>query len=127
MTNTESTATPEPAAAAPQAAHVAPRKARPTTKARTRKAAPKAQKRAKAAKPAAKRAAAAHQDTKKAAVLDLLQRKGGATLPEIAKATGWQNLSIRGFVSGTVSKRMGLKVESSKNEAGDRVYRVAGK
>jgi hypothetical protein len=30
-------------------------------------------------------------DTKKAIVLELLRRKGGATMVEIAKATDWQN------------------------------------
>jgi hypothetical protein len=60
------------------------------------------------------------------AVQDLLRRKDGATLREIAKATGWQNHSIRGFISGTVDKRMGLKVESDKNN-GDRIYKIAGK
>ncbi len=47
-----------------------------------------------------------------------------ATLAEIAKATDWQNHSIRGFVSGHVIKKMGLKVESTKGEAGERTYRI---
>ena len=64
-------------------------------------------------------------DTKKAIVLELLGRKAGATIAEIAKATDWQNHSIRGFISGHVTKKMGLTVESSKNEAGQRTYRIA--
>jgi hypothetical protein len=36
----------------------------------------------------------------------------------------WQNHSIRGFVSGHVTKKLGLKVESTKSEAGERTYRV---
>jgi hypothetical protein len=43
---------------------------------------------------------------------------------EIAKATGWQNHSIRGFISGTLGKKMGLTVEASKNDAGERTYRL---
>jgi len=53
-----------------------------------------------------------------------MRRKEGATLAEIAKATDWQNHSIRGFVSGQVIKKLGLKVESTKNEAGQRTYRI---
>jgi hypothetical protein len=67
----------------------------------------------------------AREGSKKAAVLELLRRKGGATLAEIAKATDWQNHSIRGFISGTLIKKMGLKVESTKSETGDRTYRIA--
>jgi hypothetical protein len=67
----------------------------------------------------------ARADTKKAIVLELLRRKEGATMAEIAKATDWQKHSIRGFISGHVTKKMGLAVESSKNEAGERTYRIA--
>ena len=90
-------------------------------------AAPVAPKKAKAAKDATAKDAApeAREGSKKAIVLELLRRNGGATLAEIAKATDWQNHSIRGFISGTITKKMGLTVESNKNEAGDRYYRIA--
>ena len=65
--------------------------------------------------------------SKKAIVLDLLRRNDGATITEIAKATDWQNHSIRGFISGTVGKRLGLAVESATNAAGERTYRIACK
>jgi len=42
-------------------------------------------------------------------VLKLLRREQGAMLAEIAKATEWQNHSIRGFISGQVTKKMGLR------------------
>jgi hypothetical protein len=38
-------------------------------------------------------------------VLELMKRKEGTTLAEIARATDWQNHSIRGFVSGHVTKK----------------------
>lgn len=122
-----------------QAAQVAPRKATATKKATTKTATPKAKEGAKkgARKPSTKKStkrAASKKDatasvprefSKTAVVVDLLRRKNGATMAEIAAATSWANHSIRGFVSGTVSKRMGLKVESSKNEAGERTYRIS--
>jgi hypothetical protein len=58
-------------------------------------------------------------------VLELLRRKEGATLSEIAKATDWQNHSIRGFISGTLTKKMGLSVESAKSDTGNWTYRIA--
>jgi hypothetical protein len=59
--------------------------------------------------------------SKTAKVLHLLQRSGGVTLNDLMKATDWQAHSVRGFLSG-LRKKMGLKVESSKREDGDRVY-----
>jgi hypothetical protein len=46
-------------------------------------------------------------------------------MAEIAKATGWQNHSIRGFISGNLTKKMGLVVESAKNPQGERTCRIA--
>ena len=77
------------------------------------------------AKPASNQAAPARSGSKKATILELLRRPNGATLTEIGKATLWQNHSIRGFLSGTLRKKMSLPVESSRNQAGDRTYRLA--
>ena len=69
--------------------------------------------------------AAARDGSKKATVLGLLQRKGGATLTQIMKATGWQAHSVRGFISGALGKKMGLTVDSVRREDGERVYSIA--
>ena len=66
----------------------------------------------------------AREGSKKAEVLALLRREGGATLPELMTATGWQAHSVRGFLSGALGKKMGLTVESAKREDGTRVYSI---
>jgi hypothetical protein len=43
------------------------------------------------------------------------------------KATGWQTHSVRGFLSGTVKKRFGLKLTSEKTEGKDRRYKIPAK
>ena len=78
----------------------------------------------KKAKPApAKEASAPRAESKGAKILELIGRPKGATLAEIVKATDWQKHSIRGFLS-TAAKKHGLKIESTKTEAGDRVYQI---
>jgi hypothetical protein len=62
--------------------------------------------------------------SKTAKVLDLLKRPTGATLKELMKATGWQPHSVRGFLSGAVGRKLGLTVESTKRDDGDRVYSI---
>ena len=90
------------------------------------KAAPKKEAKAgkKAAKPApAKEASTPRAESKGAKILALIGRPKGASLAEIQKATDWQAHSVRGFLS-TAAKKHGLKIESTKTEAGDRVYQV---
>ena len=71
-----------------------------------------------------KQAGAARRGSKTAKVLDLLKRPTGASLKELMKATGWQPHSVRGFLSGTLKKKMGLKLESSRREGEQRGYRL---
>jgi hypothetical protein len=66
----------------------------------------------------------ARDGSKKAEVLDLLQRAQGATLPEIMELTGWQAHTVRGFISGTLNKKLGLTVESSRPDGKERTYKV---
>ena len=63
--------------------------------------------------------------TKAAAVLALLRTKQGVSIEEMVEATGWQTHSVRGFLSGTVKKKLDLVVESEKDKAGVRKYRIA--
>jgi hypothetical protein len=64
------------------------------------------------------------EGSKAAQVLDLLKLPGGVTSKELMKSTGWQAHSVRGFLSGTVGKKMGFTVNSTKGEDGERRYSV---
>jgi hypothetical protein len=78
----------------------------------------------KKAKVAKKAAPAKDRTNKKVEVIAMMQRAKGATLDEIMKATGWQAHTVRGFVS-ILSSKGGHKIESSKNTAGERSYKIA--
>jgi len=100
--------------------HVAPPKGKPATKATLPKKANKGTRSAKSTK----KTTGAREGTKAAKFLDLLKRSGGATGKDLMKATGWQAHSVRGFISGVLGKKMGLKVASTKIEDGERRYSV---
>ena len=104
----------------PRKPRVAPPKGKSTKKASPVKKGAKAAKRAKVPE----KAAGTRQGSKTEKILDLLKRPGGVTTKELIKATGWQPHSVRGFLSGTVGKKMGLAVTSAKGEDGERTYSV---
>jgi Protein of unknown function (DUF3489) len=148
MTTAETTD--KPAAVAAQGAHVAPAKAPAKKAASQMKGAPKAKKTANGAKPGAKakatpkkaaksgakagakaakstavkKAAAPRAESKGAKILEMIARAKGATLAEMMKATDWQAHSVRGFIS-TAGKKHDIKIESAKNDAGERTYKIA--
>ncbi len=65
--------------------------------------------------------------TKHDRILTLLSRSEGATVCELMEATGWQQHSIRGFLAGTVKKKLGLKLTSSRSDGVLRCYRIQTK
>jgi Protein of unknown function (DUF3489) len=65
--------------------------------------------------------------TKHDRILELLNRPDGATFPELMQVTAWQQHSVRGFLAGTVKKKLGLNLTSSKAENGLRRYRIETK
>ncbi len=62
--------------------------------------------------------------TKQELVLTLLSREEGASIEEVMVATGWQQHSVRGFFAGTVKKKLGFSLVSSRNGAEVRRYRI---
>jgi hypothetical protein len=90
----------------------------------------RASRKAKIGSPAAKSAIAQLKsglpasDSKLGTLIALLERKTGATLVEMVEATGWQAHSVRGAISGTIKKKLGLKVTSTTAD-GVRTYRLA--
>ena len=74
--------------------------------------------------------------TKQAQMIGLLRRPEGATVEQIAAATGWQHHTIRGAISGSLKKKLGLTVEATRtrevgpNKTGAKgsstVYRIIG-
>ena len=117
----EDTATAETANAAPTGAKRPPSKGKSGKKATPPKKAPKTP--SKATKPAKREAGAPREDSKKARVIVMLQRRSGATLPEIMEDMGWQAHTVRGFMAGTL-KNSGYQIESFKPEGGERTYRI---
>jgi Protein of unknown function (DUF3489) len=115
-------ATREPAAE-PAAEAATPAKRRAKAKAKPAKTAP-------ADKPTPR------AGTKQAKLIELLKRPDGATVEQIAAATGWQHHTIRGAISGALKKKLGLNVEATRtrevgpNKVGAKgsstVYRIVG-
>jgi hypothetical protein len=102
------------ATATPHRRPGSPKKVKPSNKAASAEKAPKAR----------KNTPSARQNSKTQKVIDLLKAPGGATLNQLMKATSWQAHSVRGFLSGTLGKRMGLTVTSVKTEDGERTYSI---
>src|SRR5450759_969590 len=101
----------ESAAEKPDAAHTAGKPAKKVKAAKKASGRPTGEK-------------ASNRSNKKAEVIAMMTRAKGATLAEIMQATGWQKHTVRGFASILGSKG-GQSIESSKNAAGERTYKIA--
>jgi hypothetical protein len=108
----------EPVQAAPEPATAAPA-AGPAADAQQAKPAKRKAKtvRAKAAKPGKATPVdkpTPRAGTKQAKLIELLRRPEGATVEQIAAATGWQHHTIRGAISGALKKKLGLNIEATR-------------
>lgn len=77
----------------------------------------------KKAAPAAPPKTAAEPRGKIAAITALLRRAKGASIEDLMQATGWQAHSVRGAMSGSIGKKLGLNVISEKSGT-VRLYRI---
>ncbi|HEY4275986.1 MAG TPA: DUF3489 domain-containing protein [Rhizomicrobium sp.] len=74
---------------------------------------------AKTTKPKTKR-------SKTGTLLKLLRSSKGASIAQLQHASGWQAHSVRGFLAGTVKRRLGLTVLSKVSQSGERLYSIGG-
>ena len=63
-------------------------------------------------------------ETKTEIVLKKLRAGKGASIEQLVEATGWQAHSVRGFLSATVRKKLGLPLVSDVGKDGIRRYRI---
>ena len=96
-----------------------PRKAEPARQ-RPKSAPPQSRRR----KTTASQVPPAEPITKMAQCLALLRRQRGATAQDLMDVTGWQAHSVRGFLSGTVRKRLGHTLRSERSGTEPRRYYV---
>jgi hypothetical protein len=83
-----------------------------------------ARKKAQTAKrPSSKQPKTSLPETKTAVIIELLKQSSGASLKALMSATGWQSHSVRGFISGHLSKRLGFRVKSFRRD-GERCYAI---
>jgi len=64
--------------------------------------------------------------SKTSTLLKLLRSNKGATIAQLQHASGWQAHSVRGFLAGTVKRRLGLTVLSKVSQSGERFYSIGG-
>ena len=65
--------------------------------------------------------------SKQAMLIAMLQAPDGSSMDSLRAATGWQAHSVRGALSGTLNKKLGFVVMSSREKGCGRVYRLEPK
>jgi hypothetical protein len=64
------------------------------------------------------------EGTKQALVIEMLRRPEGASIAEIVEATSWASHTTRGFLAGALKRKLGLAIDSDKDEIRGRIYKV---
>jgi hypothetical protein len=64
------------------------------------------------------------EGTKQALIIAMLGRPEGASIAEIAEASGWLHHTIRGMIAGSLRKKLGLAITSTKEDERGRIYRL---
>lgn len=62
-------------------------------------------------------------NTKQARILEMLRSPAGVTIASLAGTMNWQPHSVRGFLAGTVRKKLKLNLTSEPGKSG-RIYRI---
>jgi len=62
--------------------------------------------------------------SKQSQLIALLGSPAGASIAQMMELTGWQSHTVRGVLSGSLRKRLGLNIQH-QIEDGVRVYRIA--
>ena len=65
------------------------------------------------------------EGTKQALVIEMLRRPEGASIAEIVEATNWASHTTRGFLAGALKKKLGLAIDSEKDDTRGRIYKVS--
>jgi hypothetical protein len=61
--------------------------------------------------------------SKQSQIITLLRGDSGASMPQLMTLTGWQSHTVRGMLSGSLRKRLGLNVQCQR-EGGVHIYRI---
>lgn len=111
---------PSPSSKSPAAKTSAAKSPRSTAGARA-KATPSVKAAAKKTKPAPEQIS--EGTSKQSQVIALLRGEAGASMADMMVLTGWQPHTVRGMLSGSLRKRLGLDVQCQRVD-GAHVYRI---